>query len=560
MFGAVIPRMGHLTTAYRALAAVFANADLRRLQLAWAGMSFATWAYAIALGVYAFDVGGATAVGVVALVRLLPGALASPFAGLLGDRHSRRAVMIASSVASAAALAGSAWAGAMAAPAALVFALAGLFTVVSSAYVPAEGALAPLLARSPQELSAANVAHSVMDNLGFLSGSIIAGVLLATTSPQAVFAAAAALAAGAAIALASLRRDRRPVYAAEPELSGALRETRLGLHGLWADRRLRLLGGAFTLLFFFEGAADVLVVVVALDLLGLTQGSVGYLNAGWGIGALLGGATLAVLVHRANLAAGLVVGSLLAGVALALPGAWPATGAAYAGWIGMGIGYTLVEVVVRILLQRLGSDEVLGRVLGFLETSRFAAMAAGSIAAPALVALLGIRGAVVATGAILPLFAILRWRSLRQFETGAPVPERSYALLRANSIFAPLPVATLERLCHAMEPIDVQPGEEIIRQGEPGQRFYLIDHGEVEIYRDGVLRHVAGRGGSFGEIALLRDVPRTATVRATCCARMLALERDRFIAAVTGHHRSRQAAREVVDARLAPPAAPAGDA
>jgi MFS family permease len=488
-------------------------------------------------------------------MRLLPGALASPFAGVLGDRHSRRAVLIASSIASAAALAASAWAGAMSAPAAVVFTLGGLFTVASSPYVPAEGAIIPLVARTPQELSAANVAHSAMDNLGFLTGSVVTGVLLTTTSPQVAFAAAAVAAALAALVLVGVGPDERPEYAQDAGLSGALRQTRLGFRNLWADPHLRLLGTVLTILVFFEGAADVLAVVVALQLLGLAQGSVGYLNAAWGVGALVGGAVLALLVHRGNLAGGLVLGTVLAGVALALPGAWPVAAAAYAAWIGMGIGYTFVEVAVRTLLQRLGSDEVLGRVLGFLETSRLAAMALGSMVAPAVVALLGIRGALIAMGAILPLFAFLRWGSLRQFEAGTSVPERFYSLLRTNSIFAPLPVATLERLCHAMETIDAWPGEEIVRQGERGERFYLIDQGEVEIYRDGVHRHVEGEGGSFGEIALLRDVPRTATVRATCRTRMLALERDRFLAAVTGHLRSHQAARAVVDSRLpqAPP-------
>jgi hypothetical protein len=202
------------------------------------------------------------------------------------------------------------------------------------------------------------------------------------------------------------------------------------------------------------------------------------------------------------------------------------------------------------LLQRLGSDEILGRVLGFLETSRFAAMALGSIAAPALVALFGIRGALIAMGAVLPVFAVLRWGRLRQFESGAPVAERSYALLRTNSIFAPLPVATLERLCHALTSVEASPGEEIICQGEQGQRFYLIDRGEVKISIDGEVRHLQGEGGSFGEIALLREVPRTATVTATCPTRMMALERDSFIAAVTGHVRSHQAADAVVDSRL----------
>jgi hypothetical protein len=249
------------------------------------------------------------------------------------------------------------------------------------------------------------------------------------------------------------------------------------------------------------------------------------------------------------LAAGLILGSLVAGAALALPGIWAAAVAAYAAWTFMGAGYTFVEVAGRTLLQRLGSDEILGRVLGFLETSRFAAMALGSIVAPALVALLGIRGALIALGAVLPVFALARWAPLRRFEAGAPVSERSYSLLRGNSIFAPLPVATLERLCHSLTPIEAAAGEDIVTQGALGERFYLIDQGQVEIWRDGVVRHVEGEGGCFGEIALLRDVPRTATVRAKCHTRLMALERERFIGAVTGHVRSTEAADAVVEAR-----------
>ena len=350
---------------------------------------------------------------------------------------------------------------------------------------------------------------------------MVAGVLLASTSPQAVFAVAAAVAAAGALVLVGVPPDRRPEYAGDSELSGGVHQMTLGFRILWSDRPLRLLGIALTLLVFVEGAADVFVVVVALQLLDLAQGSVGYLNAAWGAGALIGSAALALLLDRGKLASGLIVGSLLTGAALALPGAWPVVVAAYAAMLGAGIGYTFVEVAVMTLLQRMGSDEVLGRVLGFLSTARLAAMALGAIAAPALIALLGIRGALIATGAVLPLFAASRWAALLQFDAGAPVTERSYSLLRTNSIFAPLPVATLERLCHAMESVEAGPGDEIVRQGERGERFYLIDRGQVEIYRDGVRRNVQGEGGCFGEIALLRDVPRTATVRATCQTRMM---------------------------------------
>src|SRR3954454_18193779 len=128
----------------RAVGTVFGNRDLRILELAWAGVSLATWSYVIALGVYAFDTAGPAAVGIAGLVRLLPGALASPFAGLLGDRHSRRDTMFASAGLASLAIGLAALAVALDAPAGVVYALAGLFTVAISPYVPAEGALLPI--------------------------------------------------------------------------------------------------------------------------------------------------------------------------------------------------------------------------------------------------------------------------------------------------------------------------------------------------------------------------------------------------------------------------------
>jgi MFS family permease len=539
-----------MTRSIRALAEVFRNPDLGRLQFAWAGVSFSTWAFAITLGVYAFDVAGAGAVGIAGLVRVMPGALASPFAGLLCDRYSRRTVLTSSAVAMAGTLGGTAFAVTADAPTWTVFGLAGLFTVASSPYVPAEGALMPHLARTPQELSAANVAHSVMDNLGFLGGSILAGVLLALTSVQAAIAVAALAVAASGVALVTLSPDSRPRYESQRAAGGVLRQTATGFRSLASDPALRLLGQCLTLLVFVEGAADVLVVIVALDLLELNSSSVGYLNAAWGIGALVAGGALAVLIDRGQLVAALVVGSLITGATFALPGAWPIAVAAYAAWFGVGIGYTLVEVTVYTLLQRLGDDEVLGRVRGSLETARLTAMALGAITVTPLVAVLGIRGAVLVFAATLPLFALLRWGRLRAFEVGAPVEEHQFSLLRADPIFAPLPLATLERLTHDLVELEVDAGSEVITQGDIGDRFYLIDRGRVEVLEDGAHRRSQGEGESFGEIALLRGEPRTATVRATERTALLALDRDHFISAVTGHGRSTQMADDVIESRL----------
>jgi MFS family permease len=542
--------VGGFVASLKAPIAVFKNPDLRRALLAWAAMSFATWAYAIGLAVFAFDISGAAGVGLVAVLRLLPGALAAPFAGLLGDRHSRRAVLIASAGATTAVLAVSAAVVATNGAPAIAFCAAAAFALVTAAYLPVQSALLPQLARTPQQLSAANVALSVMDNGGFLAGALGAGVLLAFGGPELVFGVAAGLGAMATVLLVRLAPDARPDYVHEPLLGRVARQTLAGATTVFADRGLRLLVTALTILVFFEGLIDVLVVVAALDLLDLGQSSVGYLNAAWGVGALAAGAAVAVLVHRGKLAMGIGAGALVIGAAAALMAGWPVAAAAYMALALFGVGYTLAEVAGKIFLQRLASDEVLARVFGFQETSRLAAAALGSIAAPLLVVLLGTRGALLAAGAVLPLFAAVRWGALHAFETGTPVDRRRYELLRNNPIFQPLPVATLERVCHDMEPLEVDDGTEVISQGDRGDRFYLIAAGEVAVFKDGVHCRTERSGESFGEIALIRDVPRSATVRATGPTTLLALERDQFISAVTGYPRSRQLTEDQIDSRL----------
>jgi MFS family permease len=541
--------MDALGRSLHAVAVVFRNPEMRRLQLAWGAESLAIWSFAIALGVYAFDVAGAAGVGIAGLARLLPGAVAAPFGGLIGDRSSRRTVLIVSALGTSALMGLATAAVAADASVTVVFVLAGLSTVATSPYIPAEGALMPLVARTPQELSAANVAHSALDNIGFLAAGVATGALLATASPQAVFGMAAIAGLVATLLLARLTPDARPAYARETS-GTVVAETAEGARSLLRDSRLRLVGITLTLLVFFEGAVDVLVVVVALDLLELGQGTVGYLNAAWGIGALLGGGALAVLLHRGQLTAGLVLGCWLAGASLALPGVWVVAAAGYIAWLGIGVGYTFVEVVARILLQRLGSDETLARTLAFLETSRFAAMALGSIAVPALIAVLGVRATVIGVALILPVLALARWSALRALEIGAPVHADHFRLLRKHPIFAPLPIDTLERLSHDLVPFTPAPGESVITQGESGERFYLIAAGTVEVLVDGAFRRTQAEGEGFGEIALLKDVPRTATVSALEGCRLLALDRDHFISAVTGHRRSGEAAASVVESRL----------
>ena len=534
----------------RALAIDFGNRDLGLLGVARVGASYAIWSFTIALGVYGFEAHGALGVGLIALVRLLPGAIAAPFAGLLVDRYSRRAVLLGSAGLMTLVLAGVAAAATMDAPIGFVYGFTVLFAIASCAYIPAESALIPGLCHSPQELSASNVTHSAMENTGFLLAAIGTGLILNASSTEVVFTVAAVVIGVTTVAILMVSSDHRPDYIRdEDEVAGVVEETKQGLRALFAHPALRLASLTLIALMFFEGFADVVVVVMALELLHLGDGSVGFLNAAWGIGALVGGAGLAMMLDRGKLVVAIAGGSLVLGAATMLPGFWPHESTAYLGWLAVGFGFTFVEVAAKTLMQRLGDDETMGRVIASLESARLSSMAVGSIAAILAIEILHPQNSLIVLGAVMPLFVLACWAKLRAFEVGAPVAEEHFQLLRHNSIFAPLPIATLERISHDLVAVTEPAGNDVIVQGEHGDRFFLIEEGQVEVFENGDFRRNEGPGESFGEIALLHDVPRTATVRTTTETRLLVLERAQFLTAVTGHRRSRQVAHTVVDDR-----------
>jgi MFS family permease len=274
----------------------------------------------------------------------------------------------------------------------------------------------------------------------------------------------------------------------------------------------------------------------------------------WGLGGVIGGAVALGLLGRGRLALGLALGCLAIGLPMLAIAVHPATLVAFAGVFVLGVGYTLVETAGLTLMQRLASDEVLSRVFGVVESTYVASTGIGAAVAPALIGLVGTRGALAVTGALLPILALARWRRLASFEEGHRIPERSFELLRGVPLFAPLPVASVENLALRLEPVAVVAGQEVIRQGDPGDRFFVVDAGQVEILVDGRRVRVEGPGEFFGEIALLHEVPRTATVRALGDGTLLALDRDEFVATVTGNPRSLRAAHSVIGERGGPTA------
>ena len=543
--------LNRLTEALRAFRGVAGNPGLLRLELAWACSVVGAWAYGIAVVVYAYEQGGARAVGVVGLLRWGIAALVSPFAAVLGDRYDRRLVMVASDFVRAALIVAAAAAVWSDAEPALVYALAALVSVAGTPFRPAEAAYTPLLARTPDELSAANVVAAAIESVGIFVGPALGGLLLAWTSAGTVFVATAATIFVSGLLILGIRGpsvERR----ADREGETIAQELLAGARAILRDRKVALLVGLFAAQTFVDGLLGVLIAVIALSFLDAGAAAVGWLNAASGIGGLAGAVIAGALIGRGRLAGDFGLGVLLFGLPLALVPAWRNEGFALLLLAIVGVGNTLADVSGMTLLQRAAPDEVLSRVFGVLEGLLLLTVGLGAIVAPVLLSALGTRGALVVAGLLLPVLVVPAWPVLMRIDRETIVPAGRLQRLRQVPFLSLLPEPTLEQLAKAVVEEPMRTGDEVVRQGDQGDRFYLIESGSVDVFVDGEHVTCLRPGEYFGEIALLRDMPRTATVRAREDGLLLTLSHEAFVPAVAGYTPSRASAEAVVGLRLGP--------
>lgn len=535
---------------------------LRRLQAAFLVFSIGEWATWLAIVVYAYNRGGATEAAVVAFIQLVPSVVLAPAISLVGDRFSRARFLVATYLFQGLGMALAAAALLLDAPAPIVY-VAATFTATSVTLTrPAHASLLPAVVARPEELTAANVASGSAEGLGALIGPALAGVLVALGGPGAVFVtlAVSLLAAAAVVApvagiqareAGSAVGDVDAVDDADGIGLGTIRGELLGgVAAISRDPQLRATIAIVASGMFLLGSMDILYAVLAFDLLGIGESGVGFLGAATGVGALIGSFAAVGLVGRERLGVPFVGAGVLFGLALAGIGLAPNPVVAPLLLALAGVGSALVYVAGQTLIQRLASDDVLSRVFGVLEGLMMAATALGAISVPLIVALVGPAGAFVVAGLSLPIIAVLLGRSISAGDRATLRTATELALLRAVPMLAPLPAATLERLARGLERIEFPAGAPIVRQGERGDRYYVIAEGTVTINIDGRAVREQGPGEGFGEIALMRDVPRTASVSAIGPVVAYALGRDAFIEAVTRHPASRHAADSLVRERL----------
>lgn len=539
--------MGGFAASLQTFRKGFANPRVRNVQIAGAGSTLGIWAYGVALPVYAYHAGGARAVGLLFFARFVLAALASPWIGILVDRWSRRRVMLTSDLVRCGLMAAMTLVATSGGNPYAVYAIAVASTVVAVSWAPAEAALMPSLVDTPDELTAANVVGNTISSLGMFVGPALGGVLLALSGPAAVFALTAALTFWSAVFVLRVPPDPPPEPSEKPHI---LVELTAGLLAVVRRPALRVVVGLSGAQAIVDGALEVLLVVLALRLLHGGNASLGWLNTAIGIGSLAGAVVVAAFAARRQLAGGFAIGLLLSTVPLALAAAVSSLAPALLLVGILGVGALFFQVNSVTLIQRSAENEVMGRVFAFLGSMTLGGMAIGSVLAPALVSWLGPRGALIAAGSSVPLLLVPLWPSLRRIDAEAVIAEEPLELLRRIEIFAQLPEPVLERLAAAATAVSVAADGVVVSRGEVGNHFYAIAAGKALVELDGGMTRELGPGEFFGEIALLRDVPRTATVRALEPLRLFALERDEFFAAVTGHAPTAATAENIVMTRL----------
>jgi MFS family permease len=295
---------------------------------------------------------------------------------------------------------------------------------------------------------------------------------------------------------------------------------------------------------------DVILVVLAVGLLGMGEQGAGWLNSAWAVGAVGGGVLATALLSRHLLPMALRWGLLLAGTPLVAIAVLPDVTIALLALVVVGIGFGMLEVALLTLGQRLVPCDVMARVYGVEETASIIAMAVASIVASTLIEISGQRGAVAVAGLVLPAAAAALWPRLRRLDDHVDTDDAAFELVRGVPAFASLPVASVESLASRSRRLRFDPGVDIVRQGDLGEAFFVIEHGQVDVFEHEVHRRVEGPGEHFGEIALLRNVPRTATVRARSSVTLLVLDRAEFLAAVGAYARARHDLDGVASSRL----------
>jgi hypothetical protein len=532
----------------RVLRRVLANPRLRRVELAFLAFGAAEYGVWVAVLVYAYQRGGAGMSAAIAVIQLVPAAVVAPFGARLAEHRGAAVALRLGYFVQVLSIGACATAMLLDAPSPVAYAGAIVAASAVTLTRPAQGALLPSLVDSPAELTAANVVSGWVESVSLLVGPALAGAVIALAGPGAALAAFAGAVLGSAVLVAPLYGPGGDGAEAD---EATLADVTSVVMLVRTQRGVAAVLALGAVQFVAMGAQDVLEVVLALKVLGLGASGAGYLAAAFGGGAIAGGIGSLSLIGRHRLVGPLLAAGIGWGAAFVALGAWPTAVGAFVLLAAAGASHTVLDASSRTMLHRVVPSQLHGRVFGVLEGLAMLGLAIGSLSVPAMMGLGGAQAALIAVGAVLLVVPLSTVATLLALERAAPTLDLEVSLLRGSPLFAMLAAPVLEDLARALVREHARDGDAIVREREVGDRFYLLAEGELDVSIDGAHVRTLTPGEGFGEIALLRDGVRTATVVARGPATLYALERAPFLEAVTGSYQASQAAEKIVADRLA---------
>jgi MFS family permease len=539
-----------------ALRLALRNPGIRRLALAWMLGIAADSALTVVTVVTVFNRGGILAAGLLGAVRMVPAVIVGMLSGSILARVRGERLLVILGIARGLAAAGIAWSIATAGSSLddkqvtmiQLFIFSTLAATAAAPVRPTQATLMPAIARSPDELVAANTVWSTGEGLGAFFGPFVAGLLMSAHFHALVAAIAAVLFASTSVIAAGIRFEHAGDALAAPKLAARLHLLD-GFRAVQANLVLKwtiigTYGQVIT-----RGLLNAMIVLAAIELLNMGQSGTGLLTAALGIGGLLGAFFAMSTSRPERLVRTEIVSLIFWGLPLAIIGITVSAEVAIAAMLIIGVANATYDVALFTILQRATPNADRAAVMSVLEVGIGLGAITGSLLAPLLIFIFGTRGGMIVGGLILPVIATVMFFRIGRVERVGHVNEETVGLLRRVPAFAELPLTAVERIADGMAPFSAPSGTALMTQGEPGDRFVVIKDGEVDVLVDGKPISRLGYGAGLGEIALLRQSPRTATVVAVSDVTGYAVDGPTFLAAVAGPAAAGVAER-MVQARL----------
>ena len=522
------------------------NGPLSRLLIGEFVSSIGDWLYLVALVVLVYqETQDPVVLGIVGAARLLPYVFLSIPAGIVGDRFDRRYVLLASDLVRMVCMIALAWLVMIDAPIAAVAAVAILAACFAPFFYPAFGALLPSLVRDESEFGPANSAWATLDNLAWVVGPGIAGLILLVAGIELAFVINAVTFLVIGLILLTLPRSKPATEATIEEGSVAadpadLSEPRRGFAGRWLPKSVELpvVGGVVLLdmlTWFAFGGINILIVVLAIDTFDGGDAATGFLSAATGVGGVFGAVLSGVLVLRPTLRPAMLLASaafaasiVLLGVADTLVVAFVAIGVA-------SVGHLILDVVRTTILQRVVPDAYRGRFTGVLMTTSGGSEALGTLVVPVLAVVAGLPVVLAVTAGALFAGTLVSLALIGRAGDVAVGPfDAELRQIVRLPVFGGLSASRLDRALRQLEPMRVAAGDVVIREGDVADRFYVIGSGRFEVTQqgpDGVARalRTLARHDVFGERGLLARSPRTATVTASEAGLLFVMDGGAFL-------------------------------